>query len=68
MSLQVESGVIDKGEKKKGKMCNVGEAPGTSLGTPVLGRSFHAGVLRQVGAKLCSTLALQDRVWIVLFY
>ncbi len=26
-------------------------------------RNFQAGVLRQVGAKLCRTVALQDRVW-----
>ncbi len=31
-------------------------------------RSFHAGVLRQVGAKLCRTPALQDRVWWPLVY
>ncbi len=31
-------------------------------------RNFHAGVLRQVGAKLCRTPALQDQVWTSLVY
>uniref|UniRef100_A0A673K1L2 Erythropoietin n=1 Tax=Sinocyclocheilus rhinocerous TaxID=307959 RepID=A0A673K1L2_9TELE len=29
-------------------------------------RNFQSGVLRQVGAKLCRTPALQDRVWTAL--
>ncbi len=33
MSWWVESGVIDKGDMQ---MCSVGEAPGTSLGTPAV--------------------------------
>ncbi len=30
-------------------------------------RRFRAGVLRQIGAKLCRTPALQDLVWTALF-
>ncbi len=50
------------------KLISAGPVSVPVLATPNQGltkqsKNFQAGVLKQVGAKLYRTLALQDRVW-----